>query len=967
MQTQLTTIKKLLLVMILCNTTLIFAQKGTAKGIVTDETGKLPFVNVLIKGTSIGTTSNLDGEFILNNIPEGKQIIEFSFVGYQNQEKEVVIKTNQTEDIGVVKLSQHEMALDEVVIKSTSFLPSQRKALSIQKNAKGIQTVLAADGIGKLPDRNAAEAVQRMPGIAIERDQGEGRNVAVRGTPYAWTSNLLNGDRLPSTDILDGSRAVDLDVIPSELIEYVIVSKANTPDMEGDAIGGSINFKTRTAPTRRIFNASIAGGYNDQVQRAGYNASVLWGDKSADGKFGFVTSASIWNRPWASDNYELEYNFNQPDGQGYSINNLQLRDYEGERETIGVNIAAEYNINANNKLFIRGLYDVFTDKEFARQHNFNFPEGPNKDINEGKAELLIRNSGSKTELFGTELGGEHTLSNSWSADWKFSRYLSDLTLGNLGDIDRENRGVQIARFTQKGTFSNVSSDNYMYWNFDSPNNTGGTGNTFQTNFEQTINPQASVLTLAGTFGGESEEKDIVGQFNIKYDANEKLNIKFGSKFRNKKKLSSRKQQFFLPSALIGIPNTPISFFSDFASEPYDYKGGFLEELNSPYNNILLKNFMTEDALNKLMVDVFNTNPSNYYNIGGLLGQGPDELNKIDATENVFAGYAMADWKVAEKFSIIGGVRLENTNIELKGFEAERDANNQFVLNPYTKKSSYSNFLPMVHFKYSPNEQSNIRLSYTQSLARPSFNNLNPSRTIKVGGGITQIEGGNPDLKATTANNFDLLGEYFFKDVGVVSAGVFYKDLNNIIFKNVSQTTLNGNTVRLSQPENIENGWLAGVEVAFSKRLTFLPGFLNGFGIDANYTYVKSEVEVPLYNEATGETTSNTQALLNQPENIFNVALFYEKYGLSAKLASNYRGKAVDQLRVSAGKEHTRYLDDNLTLDFNATYSISKKVKVFVEINNLTNEPLRFYHGQTNRPEQVEYYSVRGQLGVRFSL
>ena len=222
---------------------LVFAQEtGTISGEIIDKNGSLPFVNVEVKGLSNGTISDFNGDFTLVNVPSGAQTIQISFLGYQTIEKELTVNAGKVTNLGMITLSASVEALEQVVIKS-NYLPSQRRALTIQKNAASIQNVLAADVIGKLPDRNAAEAVQRVPGVSIERDQGEGRFAIVRGTPIEWSSNLLNGDRLPSADGFNGTRQVALDVIPSELIEYAIISKALTPDMEGDAIGGSINLK----------------------------------------------------------------------------------------------------------------------------------------------------------------------------------------------------------------------------------------------------------------------------------------------------------------------------------------------------------------------------------------------------------------------------------------------------------------------------------------------------------------------------------------------------------------------------------------------------------------------------------------------------------------------------------------------------------------------------------------------------
>ncbi|MEO0899287.1 MAG: TonB-dependent receptor [Bacteroidota bacterium] len=935
--------------------------QGTAiiSGKIKDANGTLPGASIMVKGTEAGAITDLNGDFRIIGLEAGKITLQISFIGYETEEFTAVAKANERVVLETIELSESITELKEVVIKG-SFIPSQIRAYSIQKEASNIQNVIAADAIGKLPDRNAAEAVQRIPGVSIERDQGEGRFALVRGTPSQWNANLVNGDRLPSTDGFSGTRQTALDVIPSELIEYAIVSKALTPDMEGDAIGGSINFLTRRAPESRLLNVSLAGGYNDQIQNGNYNGSVIYGDRIGE-KFGFLLSAAVWNRPWASDNYEMEYNFDLPGDQGFSVNQQELRDYEGVRNTVGLNLSAQYDINENNNIYVRGLYDVFSDYEFAREHIFTFPEGPDEDPNEGDASLRARTAGFLTTLYGGEIGGEHNINSKLSLDWKASTYSADVTFGNnIGTIPQDQSGIQLVQFAQGGAFTNVSNDNFMYWNFDSPNGVGGgnAGDPFQPNFEGSLTPQAMVNSLAGVFRGESNEADLVGQFNLKYEANEKLKFKFGGKYRNKRREAINQTNFYIPLALFGAP-TPLTFYSDQEVEPYDVKGGFLQELGQPYDNLLLAETITPAAIDVLTQDVFD-NLELYFPFTS----APNELSGYNGVENVIAAYAMGEYEFSNELSMLAGLRYEQTSVSIEGFEQDTSG----TLNAINETSTYGALLPAVHFKYTPVNNLNVRLAYTRSFARPNFSDLNPNRVVSdIGGGITQISGGNPDLNPTFSNNFDLLGEYYFKDVGIISAGVFYKSLTDLIFNNLSQETIDGQLVRLSEPRNLKSASLLGFELAFSKRFTFLPGALGGLGVDANYTYTTSEVEVPTFNPATLEESTSIQTLIGQPKNIFNFVLFYEKYGLTARLAANFKGAYIDEYRIEAGPEHYRYYDQNLTIDFSASYAIKSNIRVFVEVNNLTNEPLRYYHGVTERPEQTEFYSIRGQAGVRFTL
>ncbi|BDD03287.1 TonB-dependent receptor [Aureibacter tunicatorum] len=952
------------------------AQEISISGTVKDDSGNLPGVTVSLLKSDKGTITDIDGNFIIKSSEKGIFILQFSSVGYKTQEKELQINENKDYELGIIFMEQSMKELNEIIVSGT-YYPSQQRAFEIQRKATNIQNVLASDGIGKLPDRNAAEAIQRIPGVVIERDQGEGKGVSVRGTPLEWNSVLINGNRLPATNLNESSsRDVSLDLFPSELIEYVAVSKTLTPDMEGDAIGGSINITTRNAPKEKLFNASMATGYHGQSEKPSYNGSLVYGDRH--GKFGYILSASIWDRQWASESYELVYNVGHPEltpNEQFSIQQQEIRRQEGRRTTLGTHAMFDYEFNENHTIYLGGLYDYFANKEFVWDHIYQMPEIPELGTprsNQGKALVSARDGIMYTTLWGINLGGKHQLNPKLHLDWEYATYNSFVTSGDK-DENGKRKGFQVAQFSQDMAYSNLSSDTLMYWDFDSPNGKGASGDAFLPSSEQQMDPDALKLDLIVQQFRETKETDHVGQFNFEYIPNDRSRYKFGAKMKLKEKSYTQNSQYRVTS-----PFLPKSSLSDYELENFDSKGNFLEELDTPYEHLLLDQKITEGAFNQLIADALkNPNVANqseiekdfmalYYGQGTPTGADyyqitlSDKDNLFTAKENVFAVYALGDWQLTDKLSLLAGARGEMTLIEIQstslGEEGEKAKHTD-------KKSDYISVLPMVHLKYALRDNANIRLSYTKSLARPNFGQLNPGASSSFSGGMLNIVQGNTDLTPTYSHNFDLLGEYYFKDVGLFSGGVFYKKLNNVIYSYYTQT---GNVV-MTEFKN-SDGWVAGFETAFSKRLTFLPGFLSGLGVECNYTFIQSETDITsstLNDQGQLESNTTKQTLPKQPDHTFNTSLFYEKDNVLVRVAGNYKGAYIDNFN-SRGDQHFRYYDKNFTVDLNASYSFSEKVRIFLEVNNLTNEPLRYYHGTNKqRTDQVEYYSMRGQIGLNY--
>lgn len=265
---------------------------------------------------------------------------------------------------------------------------------------------------------------------------------------------------------------------------------------------------------------------------------------------------------------------------------------------------------------------------------------------------------------------------------------------------------------------------------------------------------------------------------------------------------------------------------------------------------------------------------------------------------------------------------------------------------------------MVHLKYKLNDNANLRAAYTKSFVRPNFSDLTPGESIDNTKNPITVTKGNIDLKPTIAHNFDVMGEYYFSNIGLLSGGVFYKNIKNVIFSNRVNYVSEGQNFVLTQAQNLSDSWLLGFEAGINKRFDFLPGVLSGIGVELNYTFINSEVK---------PTGTYTTSLPNQSKHLFNSILFYERNGVMIRLAGNYRGASVESINTQLGPNFYTYTDKNFTVDAAATVNVTKKIRVFAELNNLTNEPLKVYMGDKRRITSNEWYGSRGQVGIRWDI
>lgn len=931
-----------------------FAQTGNIQGSITDNEGLfVPYATIYISDSNKGTVSDSEGKFILLDVPVGNQKLKIEYLGYADQQVSVDVTENQTTEIKLVIVSKAE-EIDGIIL--TGFISGQAKALNTQKNKQNITNIVSTDQIGKFPDANIGDAVKRIPGITMQVDQGEARNIIVRGLAPQLNSVTLNGSRIPSAE--GDNRNVQMDLIPADMIQQIEVNKAVTPDMDGDALGGSVNLVTRTAPEGFRLSTTLGSGISFITDKRILNGSFLVGDRSKNDKFGWMVSASVLDNDFGSDNIEaewtdeFEYNTGNTDSDGEDIlgsenvnpysNVFEQRTYIVQRVRRSFSANFDYNFDANNSIFLKTMYNWRDDREnrYRLEHEILDPEDigvgdysidGNNNLTRFPVEVARqtkggidnnRNKNTRLEdqrMQNYTLGGNHLFGNV-KMDW----------MASYAKASEERLDERYAQFTSEYSINNRVTDSEfpLYTPVNS-------ADADLANFEFDEITNENQYT-------EEEDVNLFLNFEMPADFFKKGDgsVKFGLRGRFKNKY--RDNNFFefdLEDQFPLLSSVPNRDYSD-----PDYLAG------SEYQTGV---FATPQWLGTLDLT------------GG--DSVADEFlrDNFNVKENVFAGYVMANQQLSDKLSVLAGVRLENTNITATGNQIENEDDLQ---GKTTRESSYTNILPSVHFKYDLNPRTILRFAWTNTLARPNYVDLTPF--IDVVTGDDEIYLGNPELDPTTSMGFDLMGEYYFKNVGILSGGLFHKDIQDFIYvsqstdENGAYSTNTDDTTGFDvfQPLNGDGATIFGAEFAFQRQLDFLPGFARNFSIYANYTYLISSAD-GVANE-DGDIRTDLDLPGTAP-NMFNGSLAYNDKKFNIRLSANYSDSYIDEIAGNAFED--RYYDEQFLVDFNVSYAVNTNLRVYADVNNITDQPLRFYQGQSNRTMQAEFYGRRVTFGLKYDL
>jgi len=984
---------------------------GIIQGTVADSTSREPLIgaNVLLVRTALGGVSDREGNFRVTAIPAGSYRLKVSYVGYLSREFEVQVADDQVVTVSV-RLLADLLESDEIVV--TAQLRGQVAAINQQLTSNTIVNVISEEKIRELPDANAAEAIGRLPGVSIQRSGGEANKVVLRGLSDKYTSVTLDGIRIPPTDA--DSRGVDLSTIAQGSLAGVELYKALTPDKDADALGGSINLVTKRAPAERMLWVDAKAIYNHLMASYDqYDFVARYGERFFDDVLGVQVGGNLERRDRSSERVDLDYNQTLAQGNDYEINEATLQFSDEIRNRYGANVLLDVNTPDEGVIRFNTNFSRTDRSYLLSTRNYPYASGL-------RVTYSARDREQEIKTFTSALQGDNNLLG-LKARWGLSFAESDAEFPYDFSIDFIEPSIIEDSVVVSGMSPGVPS--------------------IKSNPEQLIpyalnNYQAAYLNEAFYRYERNIDREKTAFLDLTraYTLSEALSgeVRGGGKYKHKDREKVSTQRY-APYYL--------GYWREFTGEPgeaagrKDFSGTWFEPfyqrflLDRSARNPFALDFLDATPASRELYDLYDLNPivnRDALRLWYTLNQaGRDSLGRslefyndpsveadyYDVVERVSSAFLMNTFKWGPLVTFIAGVRVEREDNDygskfspsgLGGFPIPSGG-----ISDTTATHSETNWLPNFHLAVIPTEYMKVRLAAYRALSRPDYNLRLEKFVSQGGGGAVSLLLGNSQLKTATAWNYEAQTSFFGNTFGLISASVFYKEIENVahVLRNASTIgnsvidmlgitwrTPHSGSYSLTVPYNSPRTtkvW--GVEFEHQLSLNFLPGFLENFILSYNASFVGSETYIlatdtftvfvrqptgfpPPFDSINIPITNNKivekeQQLEGQPRVFANVILGYDIGGLSARLSLFYQGEYNQSFSASGLSD--QIINSFTRLDLALKYQITRNIAVMVNLSNLTNIDDRnsIYNRSTGWKilNTSEQYGFTADLGVRLNL
>jgi TonB-dependent receptor len=935
-------------------------RKGIITGRVTDTSGGvLQGAQISVEPQGIKLVSDAQGQFLVNDLDPGSYTITITYVGFAEFTQTVNVTAGQAASVEA-KLSVESENLKVLV---TAERPSgEAEALNRELTADNIVQVLPSEVLRSLPNANMADALGRLPSVTIERDEGEGKYVQIRGTEPRLANVTIDGINTPSPE--SGVRQIKLDAIPADIVESVEINKTLQANMDPDGIGGSVNLVTKTAGERPTVSVSGMGGYTPIINGRGLieTAGTVGKRFGANKRVGALIGGTYdWNGRGIDDLEPVPDIATFPGGTTVRyFEAADIREYRYYRSRWGLAGSADYKPSDGSTIYIRGLYSDFHN--YADRWVYSLTDNTQGIQLEGSNGCQTTTTPTGTIItvapctgvpsFNAQirrpdyaigsilLGGKHVLTTTWFT-WDASVARSS-QVGGVGDRTASFNS-NLASSSCQYDLANTTSLYLPQWTPACFTEAYTNQSTLPLSRMQVNHGLTAQLNLQGS-GAAAKRYHLGSHLST---------IEIGGKFRNAHKFANTFTDNFFPSGT-GTPLL-LSQFSNKLSNNNYYGGAYKLGPNPAFF----------DIYNAFLADK-SANPGNYT-------LSTDTSSQFELIERVSAGYVM-DTIDFSKVRLVAGVRFEGTNLDTVTpvFTIDPVTGNPVFSGNTKLNGSYVKILPSASLRFALKKDTNLRLVYSRGFSRPDPQDIAQALSVDNTANPILVSLGNPNLKAETADNIDVLFEHYLNPFGVITAGYFYKNLTEPIithtFNNVTTGTFGSSTCstatpcRVSQPVNAGSAWLNGFEAAYLQHLTFLPGAFAGLGISANYGYTASRTS---FGPDFGRT-DHPRLVRNAPHT-WNVSPTYDRGRVSVRVGLSYNAQNIAGYGDGTpGPFGDNYFYPHLQFDAQGSVRLNHGLSFVMYGLNINNEAFGFYNGSPQYMLQREFYRPTIAAGFRWS-
>ena len=964
---------------------------GVVTGRVSNAATRLYLENaeVHVVGSALATVTDREGRFTLSGVPAGPQVITIAYVGLDESKTPVTVQAGTT----VVP----DIALNSAIYQLSAFVVAsdregRAEAISNQRRAQNLKNVVASDEFGSLSEGNVGEVLRNMPGIDMEFSGTDPATIKVRGIDAALTGFTVDGNNYANAASSGANRKFELEAMAVQNVEKIEVTKAPTPAQDGTAIGGSVNLVSRGPFGQRGRRVSLVVSLTntslhpqlDQVyfpDRHGERfaprpgGSLLYSETfGRENNFGVVFTFSQSLKMSFTDQANKTWNFPGTPTPGLALEDpsyTYLRSYNGgvggndvQRRGASLNLA--YKLSPRTTVTLNNQWNDFYNRLRGATQSFNINQGSiAAGANEVRTEALpTTNTNTTVQLSGTGF-------NKYTENWSFNPAVKHRFGPWAIDYDGAlSKSVNHYRTTEEGFFNSVTTriQNGVGFIIESaPNNPSPS--IRQTAGPDFLNPNNyTTMTTAGR-ANHSQDEVFAAKFNVRRDfsAAWPFYLQTGGKIVDNARWitqPNRAWTYVGPDGIRGNADDNQNF-GQFVDAQYDYPHTFLRSAPTGWLDVhRAYDFYVQNpqAFQEDQVAAF----TNYVR------------NKRFFYERVTAGYLMGSVNLG-KLNVLGGARFEHTDVGGVGFQQRTSpainaiadllarAQAQYAGPRLSSDSRYDDLLPNLQASYRFSRNLVARAATTKALGRPQLDQVIPNVTISdpsgsAAGTINLVKAG---LKPQHSNNYDLSLEYYFEPVGVLSAGVFRREISDYIASVTTPITadteleIEGNFVgyNLTQRLNAGRSIQEGLELSYSQQLSFLPGWAKGFGVMANVTFLTANTEL------AGQ--AKVYEVPNVVPRIYNLGFNYRMNKFSARVKLNVRSHYVTNIPGTNGQKNFRGQQAQVASNFD--YSLARRIKLTFDINNVFNEQPYSYTIKQSRMTNKGTWGAYFTLGLKYDL